>query len=428
MANYTYTVTVASGDLYGGGTGNVFYLDGVRNSTGPGTLPWVNSGTLRLDQSDNSNDNHPLIFSTTTGTGGIISSGVTYYLDGASNQAGYTNTTTFNAATTRYIEITPASASDFYYLCYVHGIGMGGIFDITTNTWGALDWSDGVWGDASSSGAEVSGISANTTLGELVQAGPGEGWGANAWNEGAWGIAGSVLAGSQVLNSSIGDVTVEALVEVGWGRGGWGNRVWGDTYSAIAQGQSMTSAIGSVGVSVDFATQQNGLDLITVTQGLNSIQIDGNVSVFVGEDALQSSLGTTDLDQTTREDVSGQSLSTSPGQVVAGLKTPVDVVGGITATATLGTITLVQTTTEVVSGQAMATAMGSAVEIPGQQVGLASLGVEPRVGSIASVVGNVNISLTGIGLTASIGTVRVTAWQTIDPGVNNVWTEVDLAA
>ena len=48
-------------------------------------------------------------------------------------------------ATTRYIEVTPSSETDFYYLCYVHGIGMGGIFDITQNTWGALSWNTGSW-------------------------------------------------------------------------------------------------------------------------------------------------------------------------------------------------------------------------------------------------------------------------------------------
>ena len=79
MANYTYSVTVASGNLYGGGTGNVYYLDGARNATGPGTVTWVNGATLRFEQSDNSNDGHPLVFSTTTDTGGIISSGVSYY-------------------------------------------------------------------------------------------------------------------------------------------------------------------------------------------------------------------------------------------------------------------------------------------------------------------------------------------------------------
>ena len=68
MAEYTYTVTVASGNLYGGVTGSVFYLNGARNSTGPVTVSWVEGGTLRFDQSDASNDNHPLIFSTNTNT------------------------------------------------------------------------------------------------------------------------------------------------------------------------------------------------------------------------------------------------------------------------------------------------------------------------------------------------------------------------
>ena len=117
MAEQTYTVTVASGDLYGGGTGNVYYLDGARNATGPGTVSWVNGGTLRFEQSDASNNNHPLIFSTTTSKDQYLTSGVTYYLDGASNYAAYVNTSTFNAATSRYVEVTPSSETDFYYLC-----------------------------------------------------------------------------------------------------------------------------------------------------------------------------------------------------------------------------------------------------------------------------------------------------------------------
>ena len=96
MANKTYTVTVASGNLYGGGTGNVFYLDGARNATGPGTVSWVADSTLRFDQSEATNDNHPLIFSTTTSQAQYLTL-VTYYLDGAVSYAQYTNTSTFNA-------------------------------------------------------------------------------------------------------------------------------------------------------------------------------------------------------------------------------------------------------------------------------------------------------------------------------------------
>ena len=124
-----YAVTVASGSLYVvGGTGNAFYLDGSRTMA----ITLLKGRTYRFTQTDNTNDGHPLIISTsnssTLGTmqAGIVSSGVSYYLDGASNQSNYTNTTTFNAATTRYIEFQPPATGTYYFACYVHGIQMGG--------------------------------------------------------------------------------------------------------------------------------------------------------------------------------------------------------------------------------------------------------------------------------------------------------------
>ena len=102
-----------------GGTGGGYYIDGVQKPV----IPVVTGGTFRFNQNAANNNGHPLILSTTTSTAGIISTGVTYYLDGASNQANYTNTSLFNAATVRYIEITVAQTSDFYYLCNVHEIG-----------------------------------------------------------------------------------------------------------------------------------------------------------------------------------------------------------------------------------------------------------------------------------------------------------------
>ena len=139
MADLSITVAVTTGTQYvSGSTGNIYTFNGSQPSSF--TFPWVKGGTVRLEQSDSSNDNHPLIFSTSnsadlsTMQAGIISSGVTYYLDGSSNQSAYTNTTTFNAATTRYIEIAPTSETDFYFACWVHGIGMGGIMDLTQNT------------------------------------------------------------------------------------------------------------------------------------------------------------------------------------------------------------------------------------------------------------------------------------------------------
>jgi hypothetical protein len=125
-----YAVTVASGTLYSvGGTGNAYFLDASRNMS----LTLLKGRTYRFTQSDNSNDNHPLIISTSNSTtlstflAGIVSSGITYNLDGSSNQSNYTNTTTFNAATTRYIEFQPQETGTFYFGCYVHGVQMGGV-------------------------------------------------------------------------------------------------------------------------------------------------------------------------------------------------------------------------------------------------------------------------------------------------------------
>ena len=170
MANLTVTVAVTTGTQYvTGSTGLIYTFDGSQPASF--TFPWVASGTVRLEQSGSSNDSHPLIFSTSNSSilatmqAGIISSGVTYYLDGASNQAAYTNTTTFNAATTRYIEIAPTSETDFYFACWVHGIGMGGIMDMTQDTWGALSWSQGNWNVQNDSSVALTGVSATSSVG-----------------------------------------------------------------------------------------------------------------------------------------------------------------------------------------------------------------------------------------------------------------------
>ena len=454
MANYTYTVTVASGNLYGGGTGNVFYLDGVRNSTGPGTVSWVESGTLRFEQSDASNNNHPLIFSTTTSKDQYLTSGVTYYLDGAVTYSQYTNTTTFNAATTRYIEVTPSSQTDFYYLCFVHGIGMGGIFDITSNTWGALQWSQGAWGNQADIDVDVTGVSMSSSIGSLTSVAGGVNTepsgivlnssqgttvgGTSALVQVTGSLesmaAGSVIIGvgadvqGSTMTSSIGSATVDetTLTGEGWGRGEWGEFAWGDNYSVQVTGIELTSSIGEETAFTDITVNVSGQQL-GLTQGLFSLIGDFGIVVFAAEDQLDFTIGTLTFDADANVTVSsaGQ-LSSSIGTTIAGLKTPVDVTG-IQATMALGSIALEQTTIEPVSGQQATLSLGQHAEIPGQLIGVSGLQMASSIGSV-SAVGTAGIDVTGIQLTASIGNANITSWQEIDPGVNNVWSTVDLAA
>jgi len=234
MANKTYTVTVASGDLYGGGTGNVFYLDGARSSTGPGTVNWVANSTLRFDQSEATNNNHPLIFSTTTSRDQYLTSGVTYYLDGAVSYADYTNVSTFNAATTRYVEVTPSSFTDFYYLCYVHGIGMGGIMDMVVNSWGAHPYNQGAWNQNQDLTVFVS--NPNDSL-----------WGLDTWGAHFWG-------GGQNMDMSLNNsgITITNEINVGWGSDTWGTETWGQSGNLHAvTGIAMSMAEGLSGATIN---------------------------------------------------------------------------------------------------------------------------------------------------------------------------------
>jgi len=293
-------------------------------------------------------------------------------------------------------------------------------------TWGAQTWSAGTWSDQDSNAVELSGISLSTTLGTLEFAGSINGWGRAEWNSGAWGITGSVLAGGQSLSASLGSISVEALVEIGWGRGGWGNRAWGETYSVLPAGQQATLSQGTAIGKTDFTAVVTGLDLLTITQGLNSIQIDNDVFVFASEDQLDTAIGTVpSVTGTALVEPTGQSLSGSIGQVIPEplLEVPVT---GISATLSLGSITLIQSTNESVTTAGLLTgSVGSIIPVSVYDVTGQSL-----AGSIGSVTitGQANIDVTGIGLTANIGSVNITSWNEINPGVNNVWTTVDRAA
>jgi hypothetical protein len=116
----------------------------------------------------------------------------------------------------------------------------------------------------------------------------------------------------------------------------------------------------------------------------------------------------------------------SEGQVVGGTKQDVPVTG-IEATLTLGNFTLVQSTNESVTGQELTSSIGEAAEIPQQIVGVSGIQLTANIGSV-TVTGTAVAAATGTELTSSIGSINVTSWNEIDPNVNNVWTEVDLAA
>ena len=108
----TFRVTVASGNLYGGGTGNVFYIDGVSNPA----LTLVKGFTYVFDQEDSSNSGHPFHFKDTGGS--QYSTGVT--VTGTAGQAG--------AKVTLVLAEDATEPSQYY--CTSHGNGMGNLITL----------------------------------------------------------------------------------------------------------------------------------------------------------------------------------------------------------------------------------------------------------------------------------------------------------
>jgi hypothetical protein len=237
------------------------------------------------------------------------------------------------------------------------------------------------------------------------------------------GITASFSAGAATVDGS-------TLTGIGWSRGSWGEFAWGVAYSALAEGQQLTSSINfpATGAFTDVNVSVSGVELTsTFASPSFSIVIDQDIFVLATEDQLDATAGSVEeVTGTATVDVTGISLSSSIGDAIAGLFLDVPVTGS-QITSTLGDFSLQQSTIEPVTGQQLTSSLGQAEEVPDQIIGVSGIQLSSSVGQITAT-GNALVQPTGIQLTSSTGSPNITAWQEINLGVNNIWTEVDLAA
>ena len=322
--------------------------------------------------------------------------------------------------------------------------------------WGGDTWGENEWGDLSGSQPIAVGSQLTSSIGSLSTTADanvsvtgialasslgGETAGVS-FTFSATGLQLTSSVGANVIEigvpvtgisatSSAGATTVDEsqLTGIGWGRKTWGNLAWGGAYSAIATGQQLTSAINfpaaNAFTDVTVAVSSPALTM-TFSDPSFSIQIDQNITILATEHGLDTSTNTPSVTGLANVSATGNSASITAGSVIAGLKTPVDV-SGIQSTMSLGSITLIQTTNEQPSGIQATMSLGQHAEIPGQIIGVSGQQISSSVGSVTAT-GEAAVDVTGIQMTISVGSPNITAWAEIDPGVNNVWTEVDLAA
>ena len=164
----TFRVTVASGNLYGGGTGNVFYIDGVGNPA----LTLVKGFTYVFDQEDSSNSGHPFHFKnssdsqyttgvTVTGTAGQSGSKVTLVLaEDAGEPSAYYCTAHGNGMGNTITLVAPSASDDPLGQAQYSNTGSSSPITVTGLTngtsyvakvWAISDYGNGPLSDATSS-------------------------------------------------------------------------------------------------------------------------------------------------------------------------------------------------------------------------------------------------------------------------------------
>jgi len=424
MAIRTFTVTVVSTD-----SGNRYFIDGVQQLT----LNLAEGYTYKFDQSDNSNNNHPYRFSTTSnGThagGSEYTTGVT--TNGVPGQAG------------AFTQIAvAASAPQLYYYCTNHA-NMGGTANtVSSNTWGVLQWNQNSWGDQDGVDLTLTGLSTTASIGN-VDALSDTGWGSDGWGVEDFGDSGLTFSinGFNIV-STLG--TVLAGSESGWGADAWGDNNWGQNTTTVSiDGLSMSASLGPDGWGINsFGNGQWGgeftfdIESIIVPTGqtlaadLGDLTISRLDMVFaisspgaigVGQGSLNVGNGA-DFTQ----GLASLTIEADVGSIVAAPNT-IAALSGLEITAEVGSLSTGSVELVDLTGVVLRGAIGSTT-VDSMRVGLTGVTFAADEGAISPI--NMTVGLTGQSFTAKINTVGFGAIGYVDVDItgNTSYTDVNHAA
>ena len=371
----TFTVTVSNP-----GSGNKYYIDGVLQDT-----VMIGAGlTYKFDQSDSSNDSHPLRFSSDSDNSTPYTVGVTAV--GTPGEAGaYTQ-----------IDVQNGAPSTLYYYCTNHS-GMGG--QANTDGWGRSYFGQADWGDT------------NIVV---------EGWGRLAWGAQTWGEAPGVTLSGQQATSAVGTITAE--IRPGWGTLDWGENGWGSVEEGIENltGQSATASVGAitpadvVGLTGQAATTSVGAFTGTGAIILSPTITPTGQAATVSEGQLSLNNG---ADHT-------QGLTTLVATTAVGSISPADVVGissaGVATTAN-GTITTTSEDLIDITGVGATSSVGSLT----LEIGVPLTGVSATV-SVGTISPADVVGLTGVEAISSVGNVAPLGYGDVDITGNTSYNAVDV--
>ena len=333
----TFTVTVVST-----GGGNKYVIDGVQQDT-----VMIGAGlTYKFDQSDSSNGNHPLRFSTTSN--GTHSGGVEY------TTGVTTNGVPGNAGAYTQIEVQNGAPSTLYYYCTQHS-GMGG--EANTDGWGRSYWGQMDYGDSN-----------------VVETG----WGRNTWGYQSWGETPIITLTGLTATTSLGIPTELIEIKPGWGTLNWGQNGWGSVESAVFNltGFSLTASLGTVvakdvvgltGLSADIELNPLSLVKSDLTFTLTGLELIASPGLLTEDD---HSVG-----------LSGQSATVTPGSLA-----PADIMGvtGLSADIDFGTLSINSNPLTLLTGLIGQSTLGGVTASPATLIATGSVTGTTALGTVTT--------------------------------------------
>ena len=218
-------------------------------------------------------------------------------------------------------------------------------------------------------------------------------WGTLTWNTGDWGLQNdsTVSVNGIGASSNLGTLDTTATVEFGWSRLSWGENAWGEAGDVVLSGISMSASLGDEAISIDALPIPTGIPL-TAFEGIPTELIAVEVPV------------------------TGINLTTNLGTADAG---PDAMLEGIGGTASVGSVEAynLEGWGRYFYGQFVWGATGDWA-----QVDLTGITLSANVGTLAAT-GTANIDVTGEAMTAEEGTVDPAP----DAEVTGIGFEADLA-
>ena len=356
------------------------------------------------------------------------------------------------------------------------------------NAWGENTWGIGDWGQQSDAVVSLSGQGLSMPTPSGAQFVPVDGWGRSSWGSLSWNANyenKTVSLTGLGLNSSLNNVGISGEINSGWGRLTFGENAWGIQGDVLITGIGLSTGIGTGSVTIDvqpgLTGEQLNLNTGTITAfGIAQVPVtgqgltvsEGNVDaapdaeitgsqVNIGQGSVtvtaeinqgwgrltwgQNDWGTYTLSVNT--ELTGQQLNISQGNETAFTNVNIDINGnGLTLAE--GTVDPSPDATVVGIGLSASVAVGSVIEadanlsVTGIALEIAQGQAELNAVTIAEPTGQqLNTSLnsavagasaeifpTGIGLTATAGSINVQSWQIVDTGTNVNWNIIDTAA